>query len=541
MIFKLQFMIDLTLKEANILVVDDQKANLDVLEGFLEMQGYTNIKTTQDPRVVLPLFESFQPDLILLDLSMPYLSGFEIMEQINALMLPQSYLPVLVLTADVTSESKQRALSGGASDFLTKPFDLVEVGLRIRNLLFTSYLQQQLRNQKQVLEDKVRERTAELQIAKEKAEAGEKLKTSFINNISHEIRTPLNGILGFGNILMDSSLSDSEKEDYYIMFNESCFRLISTVTNFLDIAKINSRNQDINYQDVDLLKLINETIAQFEPVCNLKSIRIRVSFQVPDNDIILRTDGELLRKIIGQLLDNAVKFTKSGTVTILVSKTQEFMKFIINDTGIGISKENQTRIFESFIQENASSTRGYEGSGLGLSIVKGFLNILGGEIWLDSVKGVGTTVNFTLPVSFEQTNRYIETITNSEETKRERLTILVAEDDDINFEFMKALLKNELIDIIHAPNGEEAVAVCKENVGIDLILMDIKMPVMDGIEATRKIKAFRGSLPIIAITSYSESEVRLEAELAGCDDFISKPFTKDILYSKIKELGMFPG
>lgn len=149
-------MIDLTLKKANILIVDDQEANIDVLEGLLEMQGYTNVISSTDPRQVVSLFSSFQPDLILLDLSMPYLSGFEVMDQLKLQLSPNTYLPILVLTADVTSEAKKRALSGGASDFVTKPFDLVEVGLRIRNLLYTSYLQQQLQNQNQLLEEKVK-------------------------------------------------------------------------------------------------------------------------------------------------------------------------------------------------------------------------------------------------------------------------------------------------------------------------------------------------------------------------------------------------
>ncbi|MEI6276849.1 MAG: response regulator, partial [Prolixibacteraceae bacterium] len=210
-------MIDSSLKKANILIVDDQDANIDVLEGFLEMQGFENIKTTTDPRLVVSLFESYQPDIILLDLSMPYLNGFEVMELLRKLLKGNTILPILVLTADVTNETKIRALSGGANDFLTKPFDLLEVGLRIRNLLHSSYLQQQLLSHNAILDEKVMERTRELVeknfeliAAKEKAEESDRLKTSFINNISHEIRTPLNGIVGFGQILMEPDLMDEE-------------------------------------------------------------------------------------------------------------------------------------------------------------------------------------------------------------------------------------------------------------------------------------------------------------------------------------------
>jgi len=180
-------MVKINLKNASILIVDDQQPNIDLLEGFLEFEGYTNIKTTTDPREVVPLFSQFKPDLILLDLSMPYLSGFEVMDLLQPLVNSSTLLPILVLTADITTEAKQRALSGGASDFLIKPFDLTEVGMRIRNLLYANHLQKQLLNQNQLLEEKVKERTAQLENlnisltkAKDRAEASDRLKSAFL-------------------------------------------------------------------------------------------------------------------------------------------------------------------------------------------------------------------------------------------------------------------------------------------------------------------------------------------------------------------------
>ena len=221
-------MIDSSFKKANILIVDDQEPNVEILLDFLDMQGYSNVLSTTDPREVLSLYRSFEPDLILLDLAMPHLTGFEVMEQLKSFLGENTFLPILILTADITKESKIKALSGGASDFLTKPFDLLEVGLRIRNLLFSSYLQQQLVDQNRLLDEKVSERTRELMLrnielnlAKDKAEASDRLKTSFINNISHEIRTPLNGILGFGQILADHDLEEEEKNRYLFILNES--------------------------------------------------------------------------------------------------------------------------------------------------------------------------------------------------------------------------------------------------------------------------------------------------------------------------------
>lgn len=397
-------MINSTLESANILIVDDQETNIYILEYFLSSQGYTNIKTTTDPRNVVPLYISFKPDIILLDLSMPYLSGFEVMEQLKTLTPVNTFLPILVLTADVTTESKQRALSGGASDFLTKPFDLVEVELRIRNLLFTGFLQQKLKNLNLDLEEKVKERTIELEtrnielsLAKEKAEASDRLKSSFINNISHEIRTPLNGILGFGQILTDGNLSEEEKDTYLQMLNESSARLINTVTNFMDISLLTSGNQKIYKKKTTINTLVLNVINKFNDQCKNKNINLTLQTPATEEEINIITDGDLLSKILYQLIDNAVKFTLEGTITVGYATTNNSLKFFVKDTGIGISDEKKDQIFETFIQEDIATTRKYEGSGLGLSIVKGFLALLEGKIWLESEKGKGSVFSFSIP------------------------------------------------------------------------------------------------------------------------------------------------
>lgn len=405
-------MINSTLESANILIVDDQEANIYILEYFLSSQGYTNIKTTTDPRNVVPLYISFKPDIILLDLSMPYLSGFEVMEQLKALTPANTFLPILVLTADVTTESKQRALSGGASDFLTKPFDLVEVELRIRNLLFTGFLQQKLKNQNLDLEEKVKERTIELEtrnielsLAKEKAEASDRLKSSFINNISHEIRTPLNGILGFGQILTDGNLSEEEKDTYLQMLNESSARLINTVTNFMDISLLTSGNQKIYKKKTTINTLVLNVISKFNDQCKNKNISLTLQTPATEEEINIITDGDLLSKILYQLIDNAVKFTLEGTITVGYETTDNNLKFFVKDTGIGISDEKKDQIFETFIQEDIATTRKYEGSGLGLSIVKGFLALLEGKIWLESEKGKGSVFSFSMPYMEVSSNK----------------------------------------------------------------------------------------------------------------------------------------
>lgn len=537
-------MINPTLKKANILIVDDQEANIDVLHGFLEMQGYENIVTTTDPREVTGLLTSFNPDLILLDLTMPFLNGFEVMEQLKGLIPENIFLPILILTADITTESKIRALSGGASDFLTKPFDLLEVGLRIKNLLFTSYLNQQLMNQNTVLDEKVRERTQELvkknielEAAKLKAEASERLKTSFINNISHEIRTPLNGILGFGQILTDPDLGEEDKAEYLHIMNDSSERLISTVTNFMEISIISSGNQEINYAEFKPEFVLNDLAGHYKGICDRKKIVLSVSHPTDATVYKVYTDKELLYKVLRHLLDNAIKFTDDGGSIQLGFEVREgeFL-FFVKDTGKGISEEGKQAIFKSFMQEDNSYTRGYEGCGLGLSISTGLVDLLGGSIWVESEKGKGSTFFFTIPIP--QVKPQLEEAVITEDSGSKIKTILVAEDDEINFVYINILLKHKLIQVLHARDGFEAIQMCTVHPEICAVLIDLKMPQMDGFEAASRIKEIRADLPILAVTAYSGVEDKKRALEAGCDEFITKPIKKELLFERLAKHGV---
>ncbi len=398
-------MIEKNLKNANILIVDDQQANIDLLEDFLEMEGYTNLKATTDPRDVVPLFSEFKPDLILLDLAMPYLSGFEVMEQLKPIVNFNTLLPILVLTADITVEAKQKALSGGASDFLIKPFDLIEVGMRIRNLLYANYLQQQLFNQNQILEERVKQRTAQLEelnisliTAKDKAEASDRLKTAFLQTISHEVRTPLNGILGFASLIAMPDLSEEEKQEYLHLMEHSSDRLIKTITDYVDMSLITSGNVTYNCNPVDVLDFLSKVIDKFKSDCNAKGLRLNLL--VPDDQLEIRIDSDilLLEKVFAQIVDNAVKFTFEGDITLGFVTSNQTIEFFVKDTGIGIAEDARDLIFEQFMQEDITATRAFDGSGLGLSIIKGILKLIGASFRLESVKGEGTSFYFSLPV-----------------------------------------------------------------------------------------------------------------------------------------------
>ena len=300
-------MFDITLKNANILIVDDQQSNIDVLVDLLELNAYTNLKSLIDSREVFDTFLSFKPDLILLDLAMPYLSGFEILEQLKTIMPKDSYLPILVLTADITKEAKQKALTGGAKDFLIKPFDIMEVLLRINNLLETRYLYLQLENYNQLLEEKVKERTFELEqtneeliIARDKAEANDRLKTSFIQNVSHEIRTPLNGILGLTHLFIDPDVSAADKNDYIPMLQSSSERLVKTVSDYLDISLIVSNNVDLNYKSFIINDELQELKDKFFNSYLEKNLTLNIQVQDNTDELTIFTDKKSFKKIFSQ-------------------------------------------------------------------------------------------------------------------------------------------------------------------------------------------------------------------------------------------------
>ena len=539
-------MIDSSFNKANILIVDDQEPNVEILHEFLEMQGYLNVKSTTDPREVLSLYKSFQPDLILLDLTMPHLTGFEVMEQLKSILGENSFLPILVLTADITNEAKIKALSGGASDFLTKPFDLLEVGLRIKNLLFSSFLQQQLVDQNRLLDEKVNERTrelllknVELNLAKEKAEASDRLKTSFINNISHEIRTPLNGILGFGQILADHDLEEEEKNRYLYILNESSERLINTVTNFLEISMITSGNQEFEKKEFLPETIISDVAKHFQPACDNKKLNLIIEQSADLQDTLIYSDRELLFKIFRHLMDNALKFTAAGSIVIGCKRRGNDLVFSVQDTGKGITDVGKNVIFNSFSQEDNSYTRGYEGCGLGLTISKGLVELLGGSIWVESAVEVGSTFFFTIPIQGGENISKAEVFQS--ENDSEIKTILVAEDDEINFLFINILLRSETIRILHARDGQEAIDLCRIHPNISAALIDLKMPFVDGFEASRQIKAMDSSIPILAITAYTSSEDKQRALDAGCDEFITKPVNKEQLTEKLAKYGIVIG
>ncbi len=365
-------------------------------------------------------------------------------------------------------------------------------------------------------------RAAELVIAKEKAEESDRLKTAFLQNMSHEIRTPLNGIIGFSLLLNSETNTKDDIFEFTDMINQSGKRLIEIVNNVLDISKIQTGQVSIEKTSISLSSLFTYITTFFSPLAKTKNIKL--SYQDLDGVYPkIFSDEAKLNQILTNLVNNAIKFTKSGNIDFGYEIKGENIQFFVKDTGIGIPPEVYNKIFDRFTQADQSLSRGYEGAGLGLAICKGLVEMLGGRIWLESEVDKGTTFYFTLPYSVNDIPFQEEILYPQPATKRTHGKILITEDDWISSQYLNRLLENSDITVIHAENGQQAVEFVRNMPDIDLILMDIKMPVMDGIEATKLIKQIRPTVPIIAQTAYAFNEEKNRILGAGCDEYLAKP------------------
>jgi signal transduction histidine kinase len=400
-------MIDTTLKNAKILIVDDLQANIDVLTGLLDAKGFTNYTTTKDSRQVIRLFEEFKPDLLLLDLKMPHLTGFQVMMQLKVLIPENTYFPILVLTADITPESKQKALAAGASDFLTKPFDMIEVDLRIKNLLKARYLHQQLENQNQILEVKVKERTQELEktnielmAGKEQAEESDKLKSEFLNQMLHEIRSPMNTVSSFRNLLRDEMVEELTPDllEYFDEIDSAGHRLIRTIDLILNVSEMQVGTYEPSFSEFDLLKeIIGKIINDNKRLIKGKGLKFNFSSTL--TEAIIVGNQHSIYQIFVKLIDNSIKYTKKGYISINVSKNEQGINVSIDDTGIGISEEFLKIMYHPFLQEDRGTSIRYDGNGLGLSLVKKYCDLNRIALAVESNKDVGTKFSlfFTCP------------------------------------------------------------------------------------------------------------------------------------------------
>lgn len=383
--------------------------------------------------------------------------------------------------------------------------------------------------------DSLKKINIELLSAKKRAEESDRLKTEFLNNMSHEIRTPMNGILGFSNLLNKKGITDEKRNNFITIIQNSSNQLLRIIDDILEISKLETKQVKVIENKTNLNDLLLEQFSIFDIKAKENKTPLYLKKELSDNQSIIYIDDVKLNKIVSNLLENAIKFTNEGYIELGYNLINNRIVIYVKDTGIGIKPENQNHIFERFSQEEKDLSKNVGGLGLGLSIAKENAELLDGKITLTSEKGKGSTffVEFPYKPVFDNTNLTKEL----ENQIIEKYNILIAEDEEVNYLYLETLFEEEIdidFNITHAKNGLEAVDFCQKNRNYDLIFMDLKMPLMNGFDATKKIKFFCPNSIIIAQTAYTREEEKEQALNAGCADFISKPISIEIFKNIIR-------
>lgn len=376
----------------------------------------------------------------------------------------------------------------------------------------------------------------DLTIAKEHAEESDRLKSAFLANMSHEIRTPMNGILGFAELLKEPGLSGEEQQEFISIIEKSGARMLNIINDIVSISKIEAGLMTENIQESNINEQIEYIYTFFKPEVEGKGIQFSFKNSLPFKEAILKTDREKVYAILTNLIKNAIKYSEKGSIEFgyILKKDNEpvEVEFYVKDTGIGIPVNRQKAIFERFIQADIADKMARQGAGLGLSISKAYIEMLGGKIWVESEVGIGSIFYFTLPyksIKMEEKNAENEVLTPVEVTPVKKLKILIAEDDEPSERLISLAVHKFGREIISVKTGTKSVAACLNNPDIDLVLMDILMPEMDGYEATRQIRKFNKDVIIIAQTAYALEGDKEKAIAAGCNGYITKPIKSEEL------------
>ncbi|NER95637.1 MAG: response regulator, partial [Symploca sp. SIO1B1] len=590
--------------KGTILIVDDTPENLHVLSATLSQQGY-QVRGVIKGKMAIRAAGSALPDLILLDINMPDLNGYEVCEQLKK--NPQTaQIPVIFLSALDEVTDKVKGFQSGGVDYITKPFQIEEVLARVENQLTIRRLQRQLMEQNQQLQLEIQERMK----AEAAAEAASKAKSEFLANMSHELRTPLNAILGFTQVMNRDLEISTEQREYLGIINRSGEHLLELINDVLDLSKIEAGIISFNEGSFDLYRLLDELeeMLQIKALTKNLGLNFIISSAVPQ---YIKTDKQKLRCCLINLLGNAIKFTESGHVQLRVKledgelgrwgagemgswgdgedkedkgasiefpipkqqrtkdKGQTTLIFEVEDTGFGITPEEIDNLFYAFVQTSAG-IKSAEGTGLGLTITKRFVELMGGNICVNSVVGKGTVFRFDIQLTPADISEAVTQPTRrviALEPGQENYRILVVDDTEENRILLVKLLEPIGFEVKEATNGMEGISLW-ESWQPQLIFMDTRMPIMDGLEATKQIRdkeqSYRDTETrrnekvqeldvsnikqqttnnkqqatntiIIALTASTFEERRGEILNIGSDDFVRKPFPEDVIFAKIAE------
>ncbi len=378
----------------------------------------------------------------------------------------------------------------------------------------------------------------ELKKARDQAEEADRLKTSFLANMSHEIRTPMNGILGFANLLRDPDLKDEEKDLYLKHIDNSSNQLLNIIDDIIDISKIESGQLKISNKPVRINAILDELYSSFfHRIRGDAPGQKKVDFNLKKGnealDFTIVTDDFRLSQIFNNLIGNAIKFTREGHITFgYTLKKNRYIEFFVVDSGMGIPANNMNLIFDRFGQVNQTKAYQPSGTGLGLPISKSLVKLMGGEMWVDSKTGEGSSFYFTLPLIINEPREESQSLISNKSYNWNNKRILVAEDEELNWYFIREMLRKTGAEILWTKNGIEAVSIARKY-SPDIILMDIKMPELGGLEAARKIRLLDTKVPIIAQTAFVMAQEKEESMQAGCNHFVTKPLDRTIIMELI--------
>ncbi|WP_395046593.1 response regulator [Flavobacterium sp.] len=571
-----------------ILHLEDSINDSELIHAIIENSGIENdYYWVENKNDFIRFLKTKKTDIILADYTIPGYQGSEALEIAKK---NYSHIPFIFVSGTIGEDRAIDAMVNGATDYVLKnklerlipaikralkEYELEakrkkdELELKEKNALIEAQNEEKekranellIANKELTFQNKEKEklaaelviankelafqnqekekRAAELVIAKERAEESDRLKSAFLANMSHEIRTPMNGILGFAELLKGPGLTIEEQQEYIEIIDKSGKRMLNIINDIIDLSKIESGLMKMNIKDSNINEQVEYIYTFFKPEVEAKGMQLFFNNSLPAKESIIKTDREKLFSILSNLIKNAIKYSNEGSIEIgYILKTgsestiqciKKELEFFVKDTGIGIPKDRREAVFERFVQADIEDIHAMQGAGLGLSITKAYLEMLGGKIWLESEEGKGSTFYFTIPYNNKLEEKIVAenlVIDNEIVVHLKKIKILIAEDDQTSKLFINKAIQPFGKEIINVSNGADAVEACHNNKDIDLVLMDIKMPIMEGNEALREIRQFNKEVVIIAQTAYGLNGDREKYLDAGFNDYITKPINR---------------